>query len=412
MSHTSGARALHRPARRRSPLFGISVILVVLLGIYAAYALLRAVPDATATPEPVSRSLTTAVTPLAWPGTPAVAAVGAVGFDGVLASSGSQARTPIASMTKTITALVVLDAKPLAQGEDGPDYTFTELDAKIYEDTVREGGSRAPVVVGATVTERQLLEGLMLPSGNNYAITLATWAYGSMDKFLDAARVWLDKNGLTDTVLADASGINPGSQSSPPNLIEIGKLALAHPVLSAVVGEKVVNIPGVGEVKNTNSLLGTDGIIGLKTGTTIVAGACLLFAAEQKIDDKTVTVVGVVIGAEDHKSLFSAVPTLLGTVKDALHRVTLVESGDVIARVDTAWGARANVVATQTERVLTWQDSWVDREVALEVPNSGRGGEAAGHVTFTEDGKKTVVPVVLGEKLAGPSAWWRLTHPW
>jgi D-alanyl-D-alanine carboxypeptidase (penicillin-binding protein 5/6) len=147
----------------------------------------------TATPE-----LTQAAQPLTWP-TFGRGAVGAVGYDGVLAEHGDQGRVPIASVTKTVTALVVLEKMPIAEGEQGPSITLTDADVEIYNQVIAQNGSSARVVVGATLTQRQMLEALMLPSANNYSIMLADWAYGSLEKFLEAANNWLTAKGLTDT---------------------------------------------------------------------------------------------------------------------------------------------------------------------------------------------------------------------
>ncbi|RLP82739.1 D-alanyl-D-alanine carboxypeptidase [Mycetocola lacteus] len=396
----------------RAPL-AIAIVLAVLAACYGGYALLRPLPASAATPAATLATPTSAKEPIAWPAN-GVAAIGEVGYDGILASHGSQERTSIASMTKTITALVVLEKLPLAKGESGPTYTFTAQDQQIYQDTVAEGGSRAPVVVGAQVTERQLLEGLMLPSGNNYAITLANWAYGSMENFLPAARAWLDKHGLTDTVLADASGINPGSQSSPPNLVEIAKLVLAHPVLSTVVSEKTASIPALGEagnLKNTNDLLGTGGVIGIKTGTTIVAGACLMFAAEREVAGKKVTVVGVVIGAPTHEELFASVSKLLDSTYSAFGEATLIKKGDPVGFIQTPWGSHANVVATEDATAVVWRDSPITRKVSIDPLASGKQGDPAGKITATENGVSVEVPVALADDLDGASVWWRLTNP-
>ncbi|RLP74310.1 D-alanyl-D-alanine carboxypeptidase [Mycetocola tolaasinivorans] len=403
-------------ARRRSLLrapLAITIVIAVLAVCYGGYALLRPLPASAATPSPALATPALASAPLEWPAD-GVAAIGEVGHSGVLASRGSQERTSIASMTKTVTALVVLDKKPLAKGESGPTYTFTAEDQQIYENTVAEGGSRAPVVVGAQVTERQLLEGLMLPSGNNYAVTLANWAYGSMDEFLKAARIWLDKHGLTDTVLADASGINPGSQASPPNLVEIAKLVLAHPVLSTVVAEPTATIASLGDrgvLKNTNALLGTGGVIGLKTGTTIVAGACLMFAAEREIAGTKITVVGVVIGAPSHEALFASVSKLLDSAYAGFTDTAVIKKGDPVGFIQTASGSHANVVAAKDYSAVIWKDSAVTRDLKIDPLESGRQGDAAGTLTVTENGTTTEIPLVLADDLAGTSAWWRLVNP-
>ncbi len=359
----------------------------------------------TATPE-----LTQAAQPLTWP-TFGRGAVGAVGYDGVLAEHGDQGRVPIASVTKTVTALVVLDKMPIADGEQGPSITLTDADVEIYNQVIAQNGSSARVVVGATLTQRQMLEALMLPSANNYSIMLADWAYGSLDAFLVAANNWLTAKGLTDTYLADSSGLSPKSVSSPANLVEIGKLVLANPVLASVVKEKDAVLPSIGQVSNTNKLLGLNGVIGLKTGTTPEAGACLLFAAEMTVGDSTVTVVGVILGAPNHKVLNDSILTLLGTVNSAFHSVTLATPGQEYGSYSTPWGAETSLVSDAQATAIVWQDTPITLTTTARRLTSAEAGENVGTLTITVGEQKTDYPLTTKTALEEPDTAWRLAHP-
>ena len=118
---------------------------------------------------------------------------------------------PSASITKVITALVVLDAHPIPPGEGGPEIAYTEADVDIYWDMVAQNGSVAPVAAGSSLTLRESLEAMLLPSGNNYAISLANWAFGSGDEFLERPPA----PGSTSTASRTrASPIRAGSRST------------------------------------------------------------------------------------------------------------------------------------------------------------------------------------------------------
>src|SRR3954469_15683197 len=108
--------------RRRIAVFGG---LAVALGIafYLPLTLLAPLRAVDAVLDPYSAPVQPAAA-LSFPGYGA-SAIGAVGFPGVLGSAGSTGQLSIASITKVVTSLVVLDAKPLAVGEQGPDITFT-----------------------------------------------------------------------------------------------------------------------------------------------------------------------------------------------------------------------------------------------------------------------------------------------
>ncbi|GGE89511.1 D-alanyl-D-alanine carboxypeptidase family protein [Mycetocola zhadangensis] len=394
--------------RRRLTVFGVLVLLLAVIG-YLAFAILRPLPATAATLEP-TETISQTVNQIAWPAF-GNGAIGAVGFDGVLSSTGAQESTPMASITKTVTALVVLDAMPLAAGESGPDLTLTSADQRIYSEVIAEGGSAAPVAVGSVFTERQLLEAMMLPSANNYSITLANWAYGSVENFLAATKTWLDKNSLSGTHLADSSGLDPNSRSTPADLVRIGQMAIAHPVLSEIVASQSAELPVIGPVKNTNKLLGQAGVVGLKTGTTRVAGACLLFAAELPVGAQTVTVVGVILGAPNHSALNSSVLSLLDTMKAGFRELPLVSEGDSFGSYTTPWGATTDIVATESASVLVWQDATAAVDVSAKPLISGAADTEVGTATFTVADSVIDVPLALAGELEEAGTGWRITHP-
>jgi D-alanyl-D-alanine carboxypeptidase (penicillin-binding protein 5/6) len=393
--------------RRRVTVFGLLAVVLLVLG-YISLAVLRPIP-ANAAQLKKSVPISQQAAPLQWPGF-GTGAIGAVGIDGILGDSGTQESTPMASITKTVTALVVLDKMPLNAGEDGPELRLTQADARIYSQTIAEGGSAAPVVPGAVFTERQLLEAMMLPSANNYSVTLANWAFGSLPAFLEAASDWLSVHDLAGTHLADSSGLDSDNRSTPADLVAIGKLALAHPVLSDVVQEQSAVLPVIGEVKNTNKLLGSNGVIGLKTGTTRVAGACLLFAAEATVGDHTVTLVGVLLGAPNHRQLNEAVTALIASATAGFHDVQLVETGDSYGSYTAPWGATSDIVAAESVSVLVWQDAPVTMTPTASALEFGEDGREVGSVTFDHDGESIVVPLVLEDELAAADLGWKLSN--
>ena len=279
----SGGSTKPRPSarvyrRRRVVVFSALAVVLALLttgGIYSANALGAPIPAAQPVitdPEPV----VAAPQALSLPGF-GTYAVGAVGFDGLLAAGDEQRPMPMASITKVITALVVLEANPIPAGEGGPEIAYTEADVDIYWDQVAQNSSVAPVVAGSTLTLRESLEAMLLPSGGNYSISIANWAFGSVDGFLERARVWLNEHGLVNTRLVDTSGLSLEDVSTAAEIVELGKIAIAEPIIAEIVSMQSADIPELGTLKNGNRLLGTHGVDGIKTGTTDDA-ANLLFS--------------------------------------------------------------------------------------------------------------------------------------
>ena len=124
--------------RRRLGVFGGGLVALA-VAFYLPLTLLAPVQDVVAQ---VSAFETRAAVqpPLTFPEYGA-SAIGAVGYPGVLASGGSVDALPIASISKVITALVILEAKPLAVGEPGPDIVFGETDVQFYDAQVAENES-------------------------------------------------------------------------------------------------------------------------------------------------------------------------------------------------------------------------------------------------------------------------------
>ena len=394
--------------RRRVVVFApLSVLLVAF--VYVFGSLVTPVP-ATAAVTQHEKALTQAAAQLAWPGYGS-AAISAPDYPRATEFHGSDASLPIASMTKTITALVVLDKKPLNGDEQGPSIPFTQKDVQIWNEVVAEGGSWAPVKAGTSLTEKEALTAMLLPSANNYAISLANWAFGSTGAYLKSANDWLAAKGFGGTKVVSADGLDAGNVSTTKDLVGIGKLVLASPTLSSIVSQKSATLPGAGAQDNTNSLLGVDGVDGIKTGNTDEAGYCLLFSAEVPVGAVKVRVVGAVLGAADHDALWAGVKGLLESMKAGFHEVQAAKTGQVFGSYTTPWGAASDLVATSGKTVLVWSDTPIQVDLEARPLQSGVKGDVIGRVTFTLNGKSETAELALAKDVPDPGFGWRLAHP-
>jgi D-alanyl-D-alanine carboxypeptidase (penicillin-binding protein 5/6) len=269
---------------------------------------------------------------LAWPAI-GQAAIGSV-EDGLLSrSSESEKVRPIASMAKVITALAIMEKQPFKPGQEGQTYPIVKNDIAGLNAYISEGGSVLPIFVDMKLTQYQAMQRMLIASDNITADILVEKIFGSTDAYVSYARTMLKRMGLIRTLVADASGFNPATVSTPSELVAIGIAALKNPVIARIVAQQQARVPVAGIIKNTNQLLGTDGVIGIKTGTTHKAGSCLLFAARYIItkSGQKKTIVGVIMGDENHSSLYNDSRDLLASAKQYFGLLAVRSAGKFVA---------------------------------------------------------------------------------
>lgn len=394
--------------RRRIAVFG-GAALVLASFIYLPLTLLAPLKPAVVTvTAPVEGA--PEVPALAFPGYGA-SAIGAVGYPGVLAQSGATTPLPMASITKVITALVVLDAHPLALGESGPTATMTAADVDLYRSYLAQNGTVSTVSAGMTFTERQLLELTLVKSANNYTTSMALWAFGSHDGYLAAARAWLAENGLDQIVINEPTGIDRSNVAPVDQLVELGRIALAHPVIAEIVAKTAADVPPLGLLPNTNQLLGLSGVDGIKTGTLDDFGANLLFSADYAVGSSTVTVIGVVVGGPDHDVIDRDILTLLDSTLANFTEVEVAADAEAFATYTAVWGDSVPAVAVERATLLTWGGTPVTVEVETDDVRTGTAGEDVGDLVFTSGPTTVRVDLELAADLGDPGPWWRLTNP-
>jgi serine-type D-Ala-D-Ala carboxypeptidase (penicillin-binding protein 5/6) len=305
MSQTAPARA--RTGRRRHR--GILALLAA-LACLAGFAVteLNKSPSGTAAPSGPPTSPSGTVTPgtgtaaprqerlaaVSWPAD-GVSAADISGF-GVVAGPGATRPVPIASVAKVMTAYVVLHDHPLPANGSGPDIAVQPPEAAAYPSQAREGDSLVPVAAGERLTERQALEALLLPSADNMAWILARWDAGSQAAFVARMNAAARRLGMIGTSYTDPSGLDPSTASTAADQVRLGMAAMRVPALAAIVAMPTAVVPMAGVVRNYNTLLGQDGVVGLKTGNTHAAGGCLLVAAWSQAGGRKTLIVAATFG--------------------------------------------------------------------------------------------------------------------
>jgi D-alanyl-D-alanine carboxypeptidase (penicillin-binding protein 5/6) len=102
--------------------------------------------------------------------------------------------------------------------------------------------------------------------------------------------------GMTDTDYTDPSGLDPSTVSTAADQVRLGLAAMRVPALAAIAAEPAAVVPVAGLVRNYNTLLGQDGIVGLKTGSTHAAGGCVVLAAWPRMNGHRTLIVAATFG--------------------------------------------------------------------------------------------------------------------
>jgi D-alanyl-D-alanine carboxypeptidase (penicillin-binding protein 5/6) len=216
-------------------------------------------------------------------------------------------RMPIASLTKVMTAYLVLREADLTDSVE-----VTSADVEYAESG---GGTTADLRVGDRLTVENLLYGLMLPSGADAAHALAR-AYGpGVPAFVDKMNATARELGLRDTLYVNADGLptpRGDGYSTARDQARLAELALRDPRFVEITSTARHSVTGTADHRsytwtNTNKLLGEPGALGVKTGFTQAAGYCLSFAAERDGN----RYVGVILGESASARRFETAGALL-----------------------------------------------------------------------------------------------------
>jgi len=213
---------------------------------------------------------------------------------GRASASPDQRAAPIASLAKVMTAYLTLKDYPLAADQSGFTVTITPADAQAEADDVSEGQSGVAVQAGEQLTERQLLEGLLIPSGNNIAELLAEHVAGSESSFVADMNAEARALGMSHTLYTDPSGFDAGTESTAADQLRVFRQATRSPAFRQITSMASVTLPVAGTLRNFNPLI-NEGYAG-KTGSDSAAGGCLAFFTTVTVHGHREPAAGVVMG--------------------------------------------------------------------------------------------------------------------
>ncbi|MGW5770048.1 D-alanyl-D-alanine carboxypeptidase [Streptomyces longwoodensis] len=335
---------------------------------------------------------------------------------GTVDSFGKQTPVPIGSVAKSMTAYIVLKDHPLKSGEEGP---AIPVDATAE----KEGGYDADgestlntVKAGDTLTQKQALSAIMIPSANNIARLLARWDAGSETAFIKKMNDTAKELGMTNTTYTDASGLKETTVSTAEDQVKLGNELVKIKALTDITRLPEWTDPSGQKWRNYNTLVPYNHAIGLKTGSTTKAGGNLLFAATEEVGGETVTLVGAILG--QHKApiidtVNAVSKTAMLAAQESMTASKILKKGDVVGYVDDLMGHHTPVVVTEDVPAVGWAGLTVKLSFAPadDLPHSAEAGTQVGTLTVGDgDSGAVKVPVALQQELTEPGFTDKLTR--
>jgi serine-type D-Ala-D-Ala carboxypeptidase (penicillin-binding protein 5/6) len=303
----------------------ISISTIILVPIFTFTPVgKRLFESSTSTPTPMIIPFTPTPTPKPSPiltakGTPpAITASESILLDEdtghILYESNGERPQPMASTTKIMTALIAIQTGNLN--------TIVTIHQDAVNEVILNDGSSANMHIGDQLTLRDLLYGLMLPSGDDAAIAIADAVGGSTNNFVNLMNLFAYRLHLFQTHFINPDGLTyydanrqpiPGHYTTPYDLVRLANYAMTIPLFAQIVRTQHYSLPATSSHHsytwdNTNLLLTIyTGATGIKTGFTLEAGECLVFSATRSGHH----LIGVVFHSIDATHRFSDAKTLL-----------------------------------------------------------------------------------------------------
>ncbi|MEU3375060.1 serine hydrolase [Streptomyces sp. NPDC006660] len=344
----------------------------------------------------------------------------AITVDGVgsLGTHGEQKPAPLASVAKTMTAYVILKGHPISGKQEGEKIT---VDQQAEDDAKKPDESTAPIRKDQQFTEKQMLELLMIPSGNNAARLLARWDAGNEEAFIAKMNATAKELGMTNSTYTDPSGLKETTVSTPTDQLKLAQAVMQNDVFREIVNTPQIKIPGIDTmIYNNNKILLKPGVSGIKTGSSTPAGGNLLWAADTVVDGKNQRIYGVVMGQRTGTTLDAKLSSainnsykLIQAVQKGVTSATVVKKGDVVGYVDDGLGGRTPLVAAKDLKAVGWPGLKVDVKLGAggkPVPHSAKAGDVVGELSIGSGNGRLTAPVQLKSALAEPGVGAKLTR--
>jgi len=320
----------------------------------------------------------------------------------VIYEKNADEQRPVASITKLMTMLLVLEA--IEEGK-----ISLQQEVTVSKQAAGMGGSQALLDAGGIYTAEDLLKSLIIASANDSAVALAELLGGSESAFAQMMNARAAQLGLHATHYVNASGLPAeGQYTSARDVAALSLEVMKHPLYFtySTVWMDEIRHKGdrVTELVNTNRLIRFyDGADGVKTGSTNEAGFCIS-ATAQRGEDRF---LAVVLGSSTGKARFALAQKLLDHAFDHYSVKILMEEGEIISETIDVKGSRTRSIqpaAGERLQILTKKAVESEAEVKLTLPQTLHApmekGDVIGQAQVISGGEVIAsIPVVLRENV-------------
>lgn len=320
----------------------------------------------------------------------------------VILEKNADEKRPVASVTKLMTILLVLEA--LDEGK-----ITLEQEVTVSKAAAGMGGSQALLDSGGIYPLSELLKSLIIASANDSAVALAELLMGSEENFASAMNRRAQELGLNDTHYVNASGLPAeGQYTTARDVAELSREVLKHPTYfeySGIWMDEIVHKGGrVTQLVNTNRLIRFyEGADGVKTGSTNEAKYCV--SATAKRGDERF--LAVVLGAPTGAKRFDLAEKLLNYAFENYYTKTFLVKGQVIDKQIPVSGALSRSISASALcdlSVLVKRGEEKNWTMEFNLPKCVRApqrkGEVIGQAIALRCGERvTDVPIVLCEEI-------------
>ncbi len=304
----------------------------------------------------------------------------------VLHSKNANVRLPMASTTKIMTAIVVIENMPC------------DMPVQIPREAVGVEGSSIYLAYGEKLTVGELLYGLMLESGNDAATALAIACAGSTEKFADMMNEKAAQLGLCNTHFDNPHGLSSDNHyTTAHELAVITAYAMKNPTFSTIVGTEKYVISEREDCRaryffNHNRMLGRLDICdGVKTGYTIASGRCLVTSAKLQDSRFIAVTLNDRQDWEDHSAL-------LNYAAKNYKSICVAKAGDVSFALKTGTAPSYDVTVSNTSDIYVTlpadYDGTIDANVSANV-NDSVYGDVAGYMTVRAGQFEKSFPLIV-----------------